>query len=193
MTQHAMQLVAHGVELSDGDRRLIRRAADRLMRQFHRIVEIQVVVRVPHRRLHREVVRYALTIHIVLPQGTITVRRPSSPDQATAIQDAFDRAVRRLQGYVRRRWRRPKAVAGPARGKVARLFRYEGYGFIKGDEGREVYFDRRSVLKGGFEGLEVGSRVRFAPERGREGPQASSVTPGRRPRRSRGGAGLATE
>jgi len=60
-------------------------------------------------------------------------------------------------------------------GRVSKLFAHEGYGFIATGEGREVYFHRNSVLNGGFDRLDVGTRVRFAEEAGKEGPQASTV------------------
>jgi cold shock CspA family protein len=63
---------------------------------------------------------------------------------------------------------------------VARLFPEEGYGFLRTPEGREIYFNARSVLKNGFPRLRVGSLVRFVEEAGEEGPQASTVTPLRR-------------
>jgi len=51
----------------------------------------------------------------------------------------------------------------------------EGYGFIRSFDNREVYFHRNSVLHGDFERLTVGTEVRFEPEEGDQGLQASSV------------------
>ena len=64
---------------------------------------------------------------------------------------------------------------GQPHGIVEKLFD-EGYGFLRavGDE-RQVYFHRNSVLHGDFERLAVGTEVRFTPQDGDEGPQASSV------------------
>lgn len=64
---------------------------------------------------------------------------------------------------------------GGAHGIVEKLFG-EGYGFLRelGDE-RQVYFHRNSVLHGDFERLAVGTEVRFTPQEGDDGPQASSV------------------
>ena len=52
----------------------------------------------------------------------------------------------------------------------------EGYGFLRevGDD-RQVYFHRNSVLHGDFERLAIGTEVRFTPQDGDQGPQASSV------------------
>jgi cold shock CspA family protein len=59
---------------------------------------------------------------------------------------------------------------------VAKIFAEEGYDFIRTLDGtQELYFHRNSVLHDDFERLAVGTEVRFAPEEGEQGPQASSV------------------
>ena len=44
---------------------------------------------------------------------------------------------------------------------MARLFPYEGYGFITSSEGNEIYFHRNAVLQEAFDRLKVGSDVRL--------------------------------
>jgi len=68
-----------------------------------------------------------------------------------------------------------KRADGRPHGIVEKLFD-EGYGFLRevGDD-RQVYFHRNSVLHGDFERLAVGTEVRFVPQDGEDGPQASSV------------------
>jgi cold shock CspA family protein len=61
------------------------------------------------------------------------------------------------------------------RGVVVRLFRDEGFGFIKSMEGREIYFHRNSLVENDFDRLEIGTGVRWDEEEGEEGPQATSV------------------
>ena len=64
---------------------------------------------------------------------------------------------------------------GQPHGIVEKLFD-EGYGFLRSvDDDRQVYFHRNSVLHGDFERLTVGTEVRFTPQEGDDGPQASSV------------------
>jgi cold shock CspA family protein len=58
---------------------------------------------------------------------------------------------------------------------VTKLFRDEGYGFIKTREGRDIYFHRNSVLHHDFDRLTIGTAVRFEEEEGEKGPQATSV------------------
>ena len=50
-------------------------------------------------------------------------------------------------------------------------------GFLETADGRAVYFDRSSVVDGGFGALDVGAPVRFTEEAGEKGPQATTVVP----------------
>jgi len=68
-------------------------------------------------------------------------------------------------------------------GEVTAVFPYQGFGFITGPDGEDLYFHRNAVADGGFDDLEVGDRVRFAESEGDEGPQASVVVPSGRRRR----------
>jgi cold shock CspA family protein len=60
-------------------------------------------------------------------------------------------------------------------GFVTKLFREDGYGFLKALDGQEIYFHRHSVLHNEFDRLEIGTGVHFCEEEGEEGPQASTV------------------
>jgi len=67
------------------------------------------------------------------------------------------------------------AENGQPHGIVEKLFD-EGYGFLRAvADDRQVYFHRNSVLHGDFDRLAVGTEVRFTPQDGDDGPQASSV------------------
>jgi cold shock CspA family protein len=48
------------------------------------------------------------------------------------------------------------------------------------DNGREIYFNRQSVVGAGFARLEEGMDVRFTEEGGEKGPQASTVARAKR-------------
>jgi cold shock CspA family protein/ribosome-associated translation inhibitor RaiA len=92
-----------------------------------------------------------------------------------AVREAFDVARRKLQDYARQR-DTMKVPAGQPKGRVAQLFPIDEYGYIEAGGGREVYFQRSSVLKDAFDRLTVGSEVSFVEEPGEKGPQASTVT-----------------
>lgn len=100
---------------------------------------------------------------------------PERKHALVAIREAFDIARRRLQDYGRRQRGTVKASIRQPRGQIAQLFPVDGYGYIEGEDGREVYFQKSSVLKNAFNRLTVGSAVSFVEEPGEKGPQASTV------------------
>ena len=88
---------------------------------------------------------------------------------------AIERQLKKTAELRRGEGRRKIATTAQPHGIVEKLFD-EGYGFLRavGDE-RQVYFHRNSVLHGEFERLAIGTEVRFTPQDGDDGPQASSV------------------
>ena len=64
---------------------------------------------------------------------------------------------------------------GQAIGTVVRFDPAGEFGFLRANDGHEIYFHRNSVIDGKFTELAVGSRVMFADEIGEKGPQASTV------------------
>jgi cold shock CspA family protein len=91
------------------------------------------------------------------------------------INHAFGAVERQLKKTAELRRRETKHHDGQPHGIVDKLFD-EGYGFLRALDGeRQVYFHRNAVLHGDFERLAIGTEVRFTPQDGDDGPQASSV------------------
>jgi cold shock CspA family protein len=158
-------------------------------------------------RRHRDGSRYHVRLELTVPGDIIVVtheaslrsdlraralqrtRKQNEVDPGhrrakVAVRAAFEVARRRLQDYERHRQRAVKSHTPPPTGRVTELFPDRDYGFIEAPDGHTVYFQRASVLGGAFDSLAVGSKVVFAEEAGREGPQASTVRLAR-PRRER--------
>lgn len=92
------------------------------------------------------------------------------------VKQTFEAIERQLKDTLAKRRYDTKAPEfEEPRGMVEKLFA-DGYGFIRtvGDD-REFYFHRNSVLHDDFDRLAIGTEVRFMPQSGEEGPQASSV------------------
>lgn len=185
-----VKIAYHRLSPSDAVSDLVRQKVARLERYFDRITGCSVTLEVPGHR-HRHGKHFRVRIELAVPGERLVVGRDPAQtktheDLVAAINAAFQEARRQLEDHARRADHRVRAHprAGPSRGKVLRLFREDGYGFLETADGREVYFHERSVLRGGFKRMRVGTPVRFAEEPGEKGPQASTVAVRRVARRS---------
>lgn len=61
------------------------------------------------------------------------------------------------------------------KGKVAKLVRDRGFGFISINDGKEVFFHRSALVGIAFEELEEGKSVEFDTESGPKGARAVNV------------------
>lgn len=52
----------------------------------------------------------------------------------------------------------------------------KGFGFISGDDGKDVFVHFSAIVSDGFKTLEEGQKVNFDIVDGQKGPQASNVT-----------------
>ena len=64
-----------------------------------------------------------------------------------------------------------------ARGTIAKIVRDRGFGFIRGNDGKDVFFHRTGVVELVFEDLDLGTTVDFEVEQSDKGPRASNVRP----------------
>jgi cold shock CspA family protein/ribosome-associated translation inhibitor RaiA len=160
---------------------LIRKQAAKLDRACDHIVSCHVAVEKPQEHQQKGNpfrVRVDVTVP---PQHELAVVRESSEGDLhetlpTVIRDAFGAMRRRLRKLVEKQHGDVKAhPEQEVAGFVVRLFREQGYGFIKTPEGQEIYFHRNSVVNGDFEGLDVGTGVQWVEERGDKGPQTTTV------------------
>lgn len=62
------------------------------------------------------------------------------------------------------------------KGKIKKLIRDRGFGFISHTDGREVFFHRSGVIDDKFDNLSEDQEVAFDVEQGQKGPRAINVT-----------------
>jgi CspA family cold shock protein len=62
-----------------------------------------------------------------------------------------------------------------ARGTIAKLVRDRGFGFIRGNDGKDVFFHRSGLMNLNFDDLEQGATVDFEVENSPKGPRANRV------------------
>jgi cold shock CspA family protein/ribosome-associated translation inhibitor RaiA len=185
--QLPLQITGRDLSLSAEEEQLIREQAGQLNDFYRGIMGCRVLVTIPNRYPAGPPVSYTVRVDLTLKGGELAVTRQPKQSLQEAVQDAFAAARRQLQDYARRQRNDVKSSRKPDRGRVSKLFAYEGYGFLDPGDGSEIYFHRNSVLNEAFDRLEVGSQVRFTLGSGAEGPQASTVSllPRRQPRTRR--------
>ncbi|MBU2541224.1 MAG: cold shock domain-containing protein [Candidatus Omnitrophica bacterium] len=61
------------------------------------------------------------------------------------------------------------------KGKIKRLVRDKGFGFISVLDGRDIFFHQNSVLDTNFEDLKEGQEVECEVEKSPKGPRALNV------------------
>jgi cold shock CspA family protein len=187
--QRPLKITARDFTLNAGVEQQIRDKIAALERYCDRISGCEVTVE-GNVRHHRRGGPFKVRVRLTVPRGEIEVNRHADDDLAVAIRDAFDAARRRVEDHVRELRGQVKAHEEAPRARVTRILPREGYGFLTTPEGDEIYFHRNSVMPPGFDHLALGDEVRFVPEMGDGGPQASTVAivePHRRERRSRSG------
>lgn len=182
--QTAPEVIFHDVDRSAWVEDYIRERLQRLDKFAEGITSCRVSLTQDHAS-HQKGNRYSVMVEVRVPPNHDLAAKKAKvisdmPAQLPALINlAFGAIERQLKKTAElRRGDSRSAQArhdGQPRGIVEKLFD-EGYGFLRavGDE-RQVYFHRNSVLHGDFERLAVGTEVRFTPEDGDEGPQASSV------------------
>jgi cold shock CspA family protein/ribosome-associated translation inhibitor RaiA len=176
-----LEISFRNIRKSEAVEALIREKADDLKKLHENIISCRVAVEAPqqHQRSGRA---YRVRVTLTVPPGheLVVSRDPSGGelhDELTSvIRDAFEATRRQLQKLAEKQRGKVKIHPEPeVMGMVVRLFREQGYGFLRALDGREMYFHRNAVLHDDFDRLEVGTGVRFDEGLGEEGPQASTV------------------
>jgi CspA family cold shock protein len=60
-------------------------------------------------------------------------------------------------------------------GTIKKLVRDRGFGFIAGEDGKEVFFHQSGLVEATFESLNEGQSVTFDVEKSDKGPRAVNV------------------
>jgi ribosomal subunit interface protein len=113
---------------------------------------------------------------LALPGKTLTAKK-TAPNLYDAVNAALETIERELKEFRDQRRGVVKEPGPRIKGRIARVFRDRGYGFLETETNQEVYFHANSVHGILFEELEVGMAMDLEIEAGDKGPQASRVTP----------------
>jgi cold shock CspA family protein/ribosome-associated translation inhibitor RaiA len=161
--------------------KLIHDQAAKLERVCDHIISCRLAVEKPQEHQKSgNAFRVRLDVTVPPEHELIVTREATEGDLhaqlSTVIRDAFGAMRRRLKKLVEKQRgnvkRHPEQEIG---GLVVRLFRDQGYGFIRAADGEEIYFHKNSLPGDDFERIEIGTGVHWHEEEGAEGPQASTV------------------
>lgn len=158
----------------------INRYVEKLDRLCDDIVACRIAIeRVQH---HKEKGNpYRVRVEVTLPKkkDLVADKRGAVGDPHVQlrpiIRQAFEAMEKQLKKHMEKRRGEVKNHHDEPRAIVVRVFADNDYGFLKTPEGEEVYFHRNAVLHDDFERLTAGTEVRFEPEMGDDGLQASTV------------------
>jgi len=177
--QTPLQITFRNFPRSDAVEARIRGKAAKLEGFHPRIMSCHVAVEELDRHRHQGK-QFTVRLNIRVPGHEVVIDRDHDEDIYVALRDAFNAAGRKLEELTRTQRGEVKAHAVPQRGKVARLFPGEGYGFIETADGRELYFSRDNVADPSFDRLETGAVVQFVEDVTGKGRQhATRVSAGK--------------
>ena len=96
------------------------------------------------------------------------------------LSDRFSTGRGRGRGRGRRRGSRraagPAVPSGPkVKGRIKKLVRDRGFGFVRGDDGKEVFFHRSGLGATDYDSLSEGDVVEYVVQEGPRGARAENV------------------
>jgi ribosomal subunit interface protein len=133
--QIPLQVSFHGMAHSNALYNTIREKAEKLDQYYRHVMSCRVVLELAARH-KRHGKQFSARIDLKVPGGEIAVTKEHDEDLQIALRDAFDAARRRLEDYARTQRGDVKQHAAELQGRVARLDRAQGFGFIATEDGR---------------------------------------------------------
>ena len=112
----------------------------------------------------------------------LTPEDASSQDLLVPI-DLFRAEFVTSERYSARRTRGGRRRSGPAaapigpkvKGRIKKMVRDRGFGFIRGDDGKEVFFHRSGLGGADYDALSEGDAVEYHVQESPRGPRAENV------------------
>jgi cold shock CspA family protein len=179
--QIPLEITFRDVRKTEAIEKLIHEKVAKLEKTCDYMVSCRIAVEMPQRN-QQTGNPFRVRIDMRVPPGhELVIKRESSQGKINGtlpqtLREAFSAAGRQLKELVEKQ--RAEVKTHPEQEQVAfveKLFKKEGYGFIRTKDGREVYFHRNSVLNNDFQRLEIGTGVRFEEAPGVKGPQTSTL------------------
>lgn len=178
--QLPLELSFRNVEKTSHLENLIKEKVNALEKFCGTLTSCRVAVEKPNTTV-RNGNPYRVRIDITVPGHEVVVSKEQGQNEKSdqipsVIREAFEAAKKQLRKLIR--VQRNEIKVHPEQqtgGIISKLFLFEGYGFIRTINGRDVYFHKNSLINKNFEELKEGDGARFFEEDGEKGPQASTI------------------
>jgi cold shock CspA family protein/ribosome-associated translation inhibitor RaiA len=180
--QHDPIISWHDMPRSEAVDAIIRKRIAALGRFCPEAIGIRVTLAMPHRR-HQTGRGVDVRIHLDLPGPDLDVARSFRLGHAAdEVTRAVNAAFSALEDQLKENRRKQGALevkhhAEVLHGEIVEIEPELGYGFVRADNGREVYFQKDGLVSGDWDRLERGGRLRFREIEGEKGPFAVDVAP----------------
>jgi cold shock CspA family protein/ribosome-associated translation inhibitor RaiA len=172
----------HGIPASPAVEAIVRKRLSAVARLAPQAVGCRVTLSAEQGR-HRSARGFETRIHLDMPGPDIDVARAirhghAADDLVRSVNAAFGALEARLKESRRvLRGQEVKHHAPVLHGEIVELEAGLGYGFVRADDGREVYFQKDGLVAGTWDELELGGRLRFRELEGEKGAYAVDVAP----------------
>lgn len=178
--QVPIEIAYHQITKSEAVDQLIRDKMDHLEQFCDHITSCAVAVERPN--LHqRSGNPYRVRIDLHVPPGHEIVgiagqqQNPMHDDLQTVVIDAFQKVERQLKELNDRQGGETKTPAHEPVAVITQLNLEEGSGYVTSTDGRDIYFDRQSLVGHEFEQLALGMPAVFTEEARDGEPVATSL------------------
>ena len=169
------------IDHSEAIERLVQDRIAALEKRHDRITGCEVILDAPQKqKRHGRVFRVRLNLRLPGPDLSISrevAQGTAQDDLILAVNRTFSAAEKALK-------KRKKTMAGVEvkhhapvlHGEITELESELGYGWVRADDGKTVYFQRDSLTANDWDQLQKGTRLRFREMEGEKGPFATAVT-----------------
>jgi|GEM_PF-3364267 len=174
----------HGIQHSDALENWTRQRLRKLAHHDDAIQWIQVTLESPHRQPHKGTLQ--ATVEVSLRGDRAVAKRETRPHEVHAnmdanacVTEAIDAVAEQIEHKLGKRRDPQRQADGPQTGRVVRLNREAGFGFVETSGGMNLFFNDVHCEDMAFADVEQGQMVRFAASgvEGAYGPQVSWIKP----------------
>lgn len=170
------------VQRSDAVEAIIRKRIEAVEKFCPNAVGLRITLDSPQKQRHAAR-GFDVRLHLELPGPDLNVARTvrqghAADDIIRAVNATFSALEQRIK-ETRRVMTGQEVKHHPPilHGEIIELEPELGYGFVRADDGREVYFQKDGLVTDAWDDLAMGARLRFREQDGEKGPFAVDVAP----------------